>query len=631
MEQSSILINERQTIMKTMKLGNESHANIIFFAEYLTKKNYAPIAELIKDWLNEKMRNDALDLLARVNDLDKNCIKGYFFELGIYCESNTEKAIEHFRLAAEQGHGLAKVVLGCIQGNRGNEEDSEEAVKLCEELVEKYEKNEKDAKSEKDTAESYGYAMAQYCLGMNYHQLQDEDYNDKMIKCFELAAQLRHPRAQLMLGSLYQNGIGIAADEKKAVEYYKMAADQGLFEAITQLGWCYEEGIGLDANMEMAFKHYQRAADWGIPLAQYNLACCYEQGEGVEKDQKKAFEYYHLASDQGQVEAQQYLGECYESGEYVEKNEVLAAMYYQLASDQGSIEARYRLGLCYEFGTGVEKDEIKATMYYQMASDQGSVEARQRLALCYENGLGVEKNLERADILTCDDPKIISDYYQTALQNENNSFLGFYFQLGYCLREMPEISEYDRYMNAIKYYEKTLVTDNPCLWDLYDCYCNIHGVEDTSESRSAFSKYYEKINECIANPKSSAHYHIKKQGYLFLAYCYEKGAQYFKQDLDQALRFYNHIKDVYQEVEKVTKDSKDDKENLELQRVMDDQNTLDFVKRKIESMGGKVSYMGTYTKSVLYAFSTWRVLEIKGIRETIIEYALEFPQTPFNP
>nr|WP_315177577.1 hypothetical protein [uncultured Cardiobacterium sp.] len=48
---------------------------------------------------------------------------------------------------------------------------------------------------------------------------------------FEKAAMQRHERAQIYLGSFYENGLGVTQDYDKARAWYEKAAAQGDYEA----------------------------------------------------------------------------------------------------------------------------------------------------------------------------------------------------------------------------------------------------------------------------------------------------------------------------------------------------------------------------------------------------------------
>jgi len=78
-------------------------------------------------------------------------------------------------------------------------------------------------------------------------------------------------RAQLNLGQMYSNGLGVLQDNKEAVKWYRLSAEQG------------------DA------------------IAQCNLGGMYNEGQGVPQDYKEAIKYFRLSAEQGNADAQMVL------------------------------------------------------------------------------------------------------------------------------------------------------------------------------------------------------------------------------------------------------------------------------------------------------------------------------------
>ncbi|MBS0350073.1 MAG: sel1 repeat family protein, partial [Proteobacteria bacterium] len=105
------------------------------------------------------------------------------------------------------------------------------------------------------------------------------------------------------LGVCYEEGRGVAKDEKEAVSWYRKAAKQGYPEAQNNLGWCYEEGRGVAKDEQKAVNWYRKAAEQRYPEAQVNLGVCYEEGKGVAKDEREAMVWYQKAAEQGNEEA----------------------------------------------------------------------------------------------------------------------------------------------------------------------------------------------------------------------------------------------------------------------------------------------------------------------------------------
>ena len=108
------------------------------------------------------------------------------------------------------------------------------------------------------------------------------------------AQLLGNARAQCKLGDLYRAGNGLAKNPKKAICWYRKAADQGDYLGLYELGDCYFEGIGNEISQEQAVLWWRKAAAKGDPLSQYRLSLCYSEGSGVPKDEIEAYAYLHL-------------------------------------------------------------------------------------------------------------------------------------------------------------------------------------------------------------------------------------------------------------------------------------------------------------------------------------------------
>ena len=105
------------------------------------------------------------------------------------------------------------------------------------------------------------------------------------------------------LGRVYGN----ENDRKDRVLWYKEAAEQGDHGAQYMLGYMYENGLCVKQDYKKAFEWYRKAAEQGRTEAQYALGHMYEEGFGVEQDYKKAFAWYKNAANNGFPEAKEAL------------------------------------------------------------------------------------------------------------------------------------------------------------------------------------------------------------------------------------------------------------------------------------------------------------------------------------
>ena len=116
---------------------------------------------------------------------------------------------------------------------------------------------------------------------------------------------------------------GQISQNKTAWDYYESGqyfeahriwqekADQGDDFAQINLGALYDNGLGVSQNSEIAAKWYRLAAEKGNPYGQYNLGCMYVQGRGVPKDLTQAENWYIKATKQDLPMAQYSLGMLY--------------------------------------------------------------------------------------------------------------------------------------------------------------------------------------------------------------------------------------------------------------------------------------------------------------------------------
>jgi len=62
---------------------------------------------------------------------------------------------------------------------------------------------------------------------------------------------------------MYRDGRGVDKDEVRAVNWYRLAAEQGYSDAQVNLGLMYEEGLGVLKDEMEAISWYCRAAEQG--------------------------------------------------------------------------------------------------------------------------------------------------------------------------------------------------------------------------------------------------------------------------------------------------------------------------------------------------------------------------------
>ncbi|MDO8465617.1 MAG: tetratricopeptide repeat protein [Gallionella sp.] len=162
----------------------------------------------------------------------------------------------------------------------------------------------------------------------------------KAAKLYGSMAEKGDTEAQLILGSMYEIGLGVPQDYKEAIKWYRLAAEQGNAKAQSKLGSIYDIGLGAPQDYKEAVKWWRLAAEKGDAFAQLNLGAIYDHGKGVPQDFKEAVRWYRLAAEQGNVFAQEKLGWKYVLGEGVPQDDVLAYMWLNIAASSDSTPGR---------------------------------------------------------------------------------------------------------------------------------------------------------------------------------------------------------------------------------------------------------------------------------------------------
>ena len=102
--------------------------------------------------------------------------------------------------------------------------------------------------------------------------------------------------AQFLIAYMYDNGEGVLENDKAAVKWYTLAAEQGDAVAQNNLGIMYAGGKGVAENDRVAAKWFIKAAEQGYADAQYNLGLKYVYGEGVLTDNRRAYMWWNLSA-----------------------------------------------------------------------------------------------------------------------------------------------------------------------------------------------------------------------------------------------------------------------------------------------------------------------------------------------
>lgn len=171
-----------------------------------------------------------------------------------------------------------------------------------------------------------------------------ERRKEAFLRLSKLAHDGKNSRAQVSMGILYEEGKLVEQDDKKAFDYYSMAARNGSTGAMNNIGNFYLHGKGVEKDYDKAFAWYKMAVDSsGNAAAECSLGMCYQYGYGTAVDYGKARYFYELSAKQGSGLSFYRLGLLYEQGLGVAQDIRMAKQYFGQALDLGCREAAFKL------------------------------------------------------------------------------------------------------------------------------------------------------------------------------------------------------------------------------------------------------------------------------------------------
>jgi hypothetical protein len=138
------------------------------------------------------------------------------------------------------------------------------------------------------------------------------------LRQFEQLAKVGHVDSMVACGVILMDGLGVPAQEEKAIEWLKKAA------ALDSAQGCYElavalftglEGV-LEEDAEAAFELFKEAAKQDHTAAMFMMADCLVEGEGTEISVAQAVPLFYRAAERGHRYARQRIRELLAKEEY---------------------------------------------------------------------------------------------------------------------------------------------------------------------------------------------------------------------------------------------------------------------------------------------------------------------------
>lgn len=197
--------------------------------------------------------------------------------------------------------------------------------------------------------------------------------------------------AMTLLGELYNQGLGVAMDPKKAAEWYLLAAQRGDANAMASLGLMALDGRGMEKDPVQGKAWLEKAAEKGNAVACHNLALLLLTS-GSDMDLEQAVGLLRKAAEAEIPDAQHALGVLYLKGRGVAKDASEAARLFERAARNGSSVGEVEYAILLFNGEGVPASESQAARYFRRAAAKGNAIAQNRLARLLVVGRGVPAN-----------------------------------------------------------------------------------------------------------------------------------------------------------------------------------------------------------------------------------------------
>ena len=243
--------------------------------------------------------------------------------------------------------------------------------------------------------------MYQHGDGLETNQIET-------LRWLEKAANANYTDAEFQLGKFYANNEDFRSYDESFHWFSKVAqknpAQPGtrikvdpieqsdIKESYLLLGKLYEKGLGVPSNKSMAMMWFKQAAQAGIPEGQFKTGLSYDLGIGGLKDKQQALEWYLKAAnapgipgylDKGIVESQRNIGYLYKTGDGVIKDPKEAFKWFLKAAENDSDDAAFEVAEAYNSGVGVLQDIGEAWKWYDKAARAGNKQAQISLAIQY--------------------------------------------------------------------------------------------------------------------------------------------------------------------------------------------------------------------------------------------------------
>ena len=216
---------------------------------------------------------------------------------------------------------------------------------------------------------------------------QADDLTDILV-----AAEKNNIQAQLVLGIMHEQGIGVALNDTRSAYWWQRALDNGYVDIAKALGSMYMSGRGVPLDYKKGMELYLLAAEHGNPHAIKFIALGYKRGLGLPQDDEKAAAWGAKAASLAGADADVVFLDSMQSKETELQGEEEIFAEFLRQANQGNARGLFYVSVAYTSGTGVARNYIKAEKWAREAAELGLTSGIRHLGLFHQLGQGFPKN-----------------------------------------------------------------------------------------------------------------------------------------------------------------------------------------------------------------------------------------------
>lgn len=355
-----------QNAAEQQHLGAEYNLGILYLQSAKEPADY----QTALNWLTDsafKGNPNAQYVLARVLDLGK-----VGPESQEYIKPNHDQAVSMLYLSAANNFGPAQYQLADYLAHQGTQgltvASKQRKLALIRQLY--------------TGAAKDGVSQALLPLAFYNAMNEDTELQHKAFTAAEEQANSGDEKAALLLGLLYDRGIGTSTDPAKALYWYEQAGSNPVSQFI--LGTYYVEGKGVSINRDKGLAYLEQSAQGKFPYADFNIAVLDKEANQPFLD--NLIKSYELGNNNaGIVLADYYLAQSGQSSD-PQKMEQAKQIYTGLA-DKGDPNAQLKLAYMYEKGLGLPVNSTAAQRWYTASAEQGNSLSQYLLGQFYQVGI----------------------------------------------------------------------------------------------------------------------------------------------------------------------------------------------------------------------------------------------------